>query len=237
MTDDDLKMDKDLSMEEYKALRSEGLRSAGIIANTVWLGTTQFALTIIGAATYAQKVLFNPIMLPIFLILLCLESIAATFMFLSDFEKYVRVGRYIREEIETKYPVMHWEHWIQSKRSVVFPIISIIILQLPFLASIVFLLGWRLDIDNQSRLEIDNHLNHDFQSLLIAVDWRSVLVLLIITDLLTVLHLLLKIRQESQPIYAVQSSCESLLVAVTRTSTLIILIVTISTIVLCLLDR
>lgn len=202
MTDDDPTTNNDLRserlrMEEYKALRAEGLRSAGIIANTVWLGTTQFALTIGVAATCVQKGVLTPdILLLMFLIVLSIESLAGTFMFLSELGKYVRVGSYIRENIEKAYPVMGWESWIQSKRSIVFPIFSIIILQFPFLASAVFLLGWPLHID----FLIKNHLNHNLQFLLFANFWQSLLVVFIIIDLGAIWWMLWQIRQEGQEV-------------------------------------
>jgi hypothetical protein len=195
MTDDNEQRSELLRMEEYKALRAEGLRSAGIIANTVWLGTAQFALTIGVAATCVQKGVLTPdILLLMFLVVLSIESAAGTFMFLSELRKYVRVGSYIRENIEKVYPVMGWESWIQSKRSIGFPIFSIIILQFPFLASVVYLLGWPLHID----FLINNHLSHDFQSLLVAINWQSLLVVLITADLAAILLMLWQIRQEGQ---------------------------------------
>jgi hypothetical protein len=196
MIDDDPTTDKDLRseqlqlhMEEYKALRAEGLRSAGIIANTVWLGTAQFAITIVGAATYAQKAFSTPIMLPIFLILLSLESMAASFMFLAEFGKYVRVGHYIRVKIEKKYPVMEWEHWIQSKRSIIFPIFSITILQLPFLASTCFLylssdrnydfFGWPPDTVFwvKHHLNLNQEVCHSLVFVLICIDFFPILIM------------------------------------------------------------
>jgi hypothetical protein len=200
-TDNDLRNDirlEQFRMQEYNALRAEGLRSAGIIANTVWLGTTQFAVTIGVAATSANKVhesVFNSnMLLLVFLTILSVESIAATAMFLSNLGKYVRVGCYIREEIETKYPVMHWEQWIQSKRSIAFPIVSIIILQFPFLASIAFLLAWKLDIDFLT----DSHLNHNFQSLLVGINWTSILIFSLIGDLVAIFYKLWQIREDGK---------------------------------------
>lgn len=175
-----------LQMEEYKALRAESLRSAGIIANTVWLGTAQFAFTIGVAATcFKKEGVDSDILLLVLLIVLSIESAAGTFMFLSELRKYVRVGSYIRENIEKVYPVMGWESWIQSKRSIGFPILSIIILQFPFLASTVFLLRWPLYID----FLIKNNLNNNFQCLLSA---------LVIADVYAIFYMLWQIRQEGQ---------------------------------------
>lgn len=128
-----------LCLEEYKALRAESLRCAGIIANTVWLGITQFAITIVAAASFGKD---NVVIRFTFLVLLSVESLAASAMFLSELWKYARIGRYIREKIEKTYiekeddpsvktKPMFWENWIKHKRARLLYHISIIILQLP----------------------------------------------------------------------------------------------------------
>jgi hypothetical protein len=148
-----------LSIEEYKALRAESLRCAGIISNTVWLGITQFAVTI-GAWEIVIKdnIEFR---LPLFSLLM-LESLAATCMYLSELFKYVRVGYYISENIEKHFfmtandkHIIHqplfWENSIKTKRAYLIYWASLFILQMPFailgcfgiLALIVNFISWQ----------------------------------------------------------------------------------------------
>jgi hypothetical protein len=197
MTHDDDQRSERLRMEEYKALRAEGLRSAGIIANTVWLGTAQFALTIGVAATcFKKEGVDSYILLLVFLIVLSIESAAGTFMFLSELGKYVRVGSYIRENIEKVYPgVMGWESWIQPKRSIGFPILSIIILQFPFLCPAILLALSSYHIsDFAGWPEMDIFVRKYFNTCLS----KSLLVFLIVIDLAAISSMLLQIKQEGQ---------------------------------------
>lgn len=135
---------RQLILEEYKALRAESLRCAQTVATTVWVGVTGFLVTIGAAIAAARYVQNYEYLLLVTLILLVLQSLAASLMFLSDYWRFVRVGIYLRTKIEKQFEIdapnrevwrpINWEHWIQGKRRAVwFPIASIFVLQLPAL--------------------------------------------------------------------------------------------------------
>lgn len=140
-----------ICIEEYKALRAESLRCGGIISNTIWIGVTQYAITCISVLALNIKIYTFPLLI----ILLTLESISATVMFLSEVFKYSRIGRYLRCKIEKSFIIsnfselifrepMGWEHWIQDKRSKTFYAVSLIILQLP-----VIILMFTVPVSNE----------------------------------------------------------------------------------------
>ena len=131
-----------LVLEEYKALRAEILRCAGVISNTVWLGTSAFAVTIAaGLALDGDKAAG----VYWILIALSIQSASATGMFLQELTKYARAGRYIREKIEHHFSEvarvlnnrrafehpLQWERWISHRRPWIYYLVSIIVLQLP----------------------------------------------------------------------------------------------------------
>ena len=130
-----------LALEEYRALRAESLRCAGLTTNTVWLGTTQFAVTIAAIAAMPAASRTEDTVLLGFVVL-CVEAIAASILFLGEAWKYVRVGRFIREKSE-KWAADHvkderikgmplgWETWIRERRTRYLYGASIVILQLP----------------------------------------------------------------------------------------------------------
>lgn len=136
-----------LILEEYRALRAESLRCAGIISNTIWVGITQYAATCIAVLALKSKFEFAPLLL---IILLMLESLASTSMYLSEIFKYSRIGRYIREKIESSFATdnsltiqelpISWEHWILDKRSKLFYILSLFTLQVPILTCFFLLI-------------------------------------------------------------------------------------------------
>lgn len=150
-------------MEEYKALRAESLRCAGIISNVVWIGITQFAFTLAAAINLSK----DSSVRILFLMLLSLESIAATSMYLSELWKYARIGRYIREKIESQYkstrdfkfedsPIC-WENWIKhtAGRSKSFTLISVFILQIPIVICISTIINYICPSFNELFPEID----------------------------------------------------------------------------------
>jgi hypothetical protein len=110
------------------------------VSNTVWLGVTQFVVTIGAAAAFAKD---NVNLRLLVLVLLYLLSLTASAMFLAELWKYARVGRYIREKIEKRLTVgvmeedvynrpMFWENWIKSRRAGKIYLVSLAILQLPY---------------------------------------------------------------------------------------------------------
>jgi hypothetical protein len=199
-------------MEEYKALRAESIRCAGIISNTVWIGIAQFALTIAAAIASGKDSSGARL---VFLILLSLESIAATSMYLSELWKYVRIGRYIRGKVESQYEriqgfngknikafdhenvPMFWEHWINSRvagRSKSFTLVSLFILQIPIIVCVATIVEYffpPVDIffPELAFLVSDN-----------ILPWRSLLLLITIVaiDLSIVFRLLWKIKGDSE---------------------------------------
>jgi hypothetical protein len=199
-------------MEEYKALRAESIRCAGIISNTVWIGIAQFALTI--AASIASGKSSSGTRL-LFLILLSLESIAATSMYLSELWKYVRIGRYIRGKIESQYEKiqdfndknikafdhenvpMFWEHWINSRvagRSKSFTLVSLFILQIPIMVCIATIFEYFFPPFDALFPELDSLVSGN------VLPWRSLLLLITMTviDLSIVFRLIWKIKGDSE---------------------------------------
>jgi hypothetical protein len=199
-------------MEEYKALRAESIRCAGIISNTVWIGIAQFALTIAAAIVSGKNTAGTPL---VFLILLSLESIAATSMYLSELWKYVRIGRYIRGKIESQYEIMQgfdnknikafdhknvpmfWEHWINSSvagRSKSFTLVSLFILQIPIIVCIATIVEYFLSPFDTFFPELASLVSGS------VLPWRSLLLLITMTviDLSIVFRLLWKIKGDSE---------------------------------------
>lgn len=139
-----------LAIEEYKALREESLRSAQFISNTVWIGLSGYLLGITSFLfTINIDEKLRTSIYSITLIVLIIESIAASSMYLSEVFKYVRVGSYIRDKkeklynkhIKMKVYAMNWESYIKNKRSNLFYIISLSILQLPVIFTILILIN------------------------------------------------------------------------------------------------
>lgn len=137
-----------MCLEEYKALRSESQRCAQIFSNTIWIGISGFIITIgVSASVLKEHAGF----LPFALLLLSLQAFAASVMFLSELWKYVRIGVYIRDKIETHFlpqqaPInvseapMYWEHWLTDKHEKLSYLISLSMLQLPVLFIVYLLL-------------------------------------------------------------------------------------------------
>lgn len=186
-----------ICIEEYKALRSESLRCGGIISNTIWVGVTQYAITCISVLALNIKIYTFPLLI----VLLILESISATVMFLSEVFKYSRIGRYLRCKIEKSFIIydfrelifrepMGWEHWIQDKRSRTFYAVSLIILQSPV---IVFL--FTLSVSNEIGL---------FDALFVSKNYifnisiLMFIILLLIIDLSAVIIISIRIIQENR---------------------------------------
>jgi hypothetical protein len=189
-------------MEEYKALRTETIRCAGIISNAVWIGITQFTLTVAAATNFAKD---SPELRLLFLILISIQAIAATSMFLSELWKYARIGRYIREKIESEHKIsgafdflnspMSWEAWINSKhagRSRVFTLVSLFILQIPIIICSATILAYFFPPVRQWLPELASIVPNN------AINWRSLLLLILITvvDLLIVFRMRWKIDRE-----------------------------------------
>lgn len=134
-----------LCLEEYKVLRAESVRCMQLISNTIWIGLSGYVITL-GAMAAVLKL--YPGFLPLVLILLAMQALSASVMFLAEVRKYARVGLYIREKIEkaflpadvtdiTKIPLC-WEHWLSEpgNRTRLFYAVSLMVLQLPVLGII-----------------------------------------------------------------------------------------------------
>jgi len=190
-----------LCIEEYKVLRDESLRCAGIMANTIWIGTTQFVATVGVAAHYTTG---KPFLQLVFLVLLCLESTAASVMFLSELWKYARVGRYIREKVEKLFvpgdigdvfsQPMYWVNWIKTHRSRLFYVFTLIFLQLPiFIAFIILVVSpstklceWIPEIGGRSFI------------LGISFCWRLLLWILVIIDVIIIFKMGWRVKNEGK---------------------------------------
>jgi hypothetical protein len=143
----DIKYFDTLLLEEYKALRAESLRCAGFISNAIWLGITQFPITISTWALVKSKIDLSYYLLFIFILL---QSLLASIILLSELWKYARVGHYIRDKIEKYYinlninskinhVPLYWESWIRKRRANFYYEVSLFILQIPILLSLLYL--------------------------------------------------------------------------------------------------
>lgn len=144
----------EIVLEEFKALKQESLRLNQDIATIIWIGLSGFIATIGASLVFFNS--YNNIgdFLPWIILILCLQSLAASAMFSFEIQRYARVGKYIRIKIEkfffskdnsdlSKKP-LYWEHWIYNKHSRWFYIISAIILQLPIIITASLLLPEKL---------------------------------------------------------------------------------------------
>jgi hypothetical protein len=184
-------------IEEYKALRQESLRSSTILSNTVWISISGFLITIGAFANAAKDSSAILAWLPL---LLSIQSISATSMFLSELWKYGRVGVYIKEKIEKSLMSneesgdnpLYWEHWISDKRASGYYLSVLLLLQLPVFAAIFIicfsLFGWTF----YSQISvIANNVTSDF---FIKISTIAV----VIFDILFTIHLLLKIIKQNK---------------------------------------
>jgi hypothetical protein len=185
---------KDYVLEEYRALREESLRSTSIISNTIWISTSTLVVTIGGGITILQE---HQNLGSLFLILVSIQSFAGSVMFLSELWKYVRVGYYIRTEIETKFQELskeeerkspiHWEHWIEQRRATFYYLISLFVLLSP---ALIILCLWFLAL-------IDSNSPYDLLKWLIYIKNDSVLFIGILVisglNLIFACYMLLKI--------------------------------------------
>ena len=141
-------------LEEFKALKQESLRLNQDIATIIWIGLSGFIATIGASLVFFNS--YNNIgdSLPWIILILCLQSFAASAMFSFEIQRYARVGKYIRIKIEKSFfskdnsdlfkKPLYWEHWIYNKHSTWFYIISTIILQLPIIITLSLLLPEKL---------------------------------------------------------------------------------------------
>jgi len=189
-----------ICLEEYRVLRDEGLRSAQIISTTVWIGISGFVVTVgVGAAIYREK----PIVLPVIILLLFVQALASSVMFLSETWKYARVGKYIRNKIEKLFfstdspnemnSPLYWEHWIADKRINWFYYLSLFVLQLPVLVTSLALIGklFQKDYPNLWLSEI-GHCVGDKAYLM------AFIIGIVVIDIITVLFIGCKLIQEKK---------------------------------------
>lgn len=170
-----------IMLEEYKALRNESLRSAQILSNTVWIAVSGFIITIGVFANAAKSI---PSIVKYLPLLLCIQSLSATSMFLSETLKYARVGTYIREKIEKSLiqanhdnavdeNPMFWEHWITNKRVTLYYLSVIGLLQFPVFGSLLifvsYLSGWNISPD-MSKVTICDRFNFITTILIVIID-------------------------------------------------------------------
>jgi len=150
-------------VEEFKALRAESVRCAGTIATSPWLGLSGFLFTIAAAATVSKEALSTATLksldndhaqwlatsVTLLLLILALQALAITSMFLSEVYKYARISVYIRERIEPilvvaghprPLPLLSWENWITDKKAGFLYFGAAGILQLPILLALVMVL-------------------------------------------------------------------------------------------------
>lgn len=141
----------EVRLSEYKALRDESLRCAQLLSNILWVAITGYAVTLGAGAAFLGKgdadnrQVLVEFLVPAFALLLCVESIAISAIYLSELWKYIRVGAYIRDHIEpyfrnrfsaaTGSPPMNWENWIRSHRARAIYLGSLTFLQLPILVT------------------------------------------------------------------------------------------------------
>jgi hypothetical protein len=135
---------------EYDALRNESLRCAQLISNSVWIGVTGFGLVIAAGASLLDKVptISGALLASIVLIILCIQSIAISVIYLSELWKYIRVGYFLQTKIEPMFEIQigaesqskHWEQWVKDHRASPLYLISIIFLQIPIILTLVLLI-------------------------------------------------------------------------------------------------
>lgn len=190
-------------MEEYKALRAESLRCAGTTSNTLWLGITQFSLTLGAWAIFARDSI--EFYLPL-LIILEIESLAASCIYLGELWKYARVGHYIREKIENQILIydtnndirkrpLFWENWIINRRVKWIYVFSLAILQIPFLISLT---GFALFVSINFCSE--PFMNLAFLIILLSMDpfpflWAIFLIIFTSVDALMVIYMINMIKR------------------------------------------
>ena len=132
-------------LAEYQSLRSESIQIGQVISTTLWVAVSSYGVT--GSAGLAI-LKYLPNMLTILLGLLCVQSLAASLMFLANIFKYVRIGSYIRKHVESRLiqetgdRLLNWEGWVEKRRPKWYYVVSFLILQSPiFCAICVPLLG------------------------------------------------------------------------------------------------
>lgn len=144
-------------LAEYKALRDESLRCAQLLSNAVWTAVTGFGLTAGIGAAFVGKVseTRSRLILPGVVILLCIQAIAISTIYLSELWKYIRVGYYLRTRVEAHFVAanqgveapMYWEHWIENQRARWLYLASLTFLQFPIGLSVaaggVALWSWK----------------------------------------------------------------------------------------------
>jgi hypothetical protein len=140
MGDTDLSVFQKLALEEYKALRAESLALNTALSTTLWVSLVAMAASVWGFFSINDiEVACRAVWL---VLLLNVESIAATVTFLSYSWKYIRAGAYIRLRIEPSLATgsdrpLQWEETIDSPpaRASEFYYVSVVLLQLPILVS------------------------------------------------------------------------------------------------------
>ncbi len=100
--------------------------------------------------------------MPAILGLLCLEAMAISSMYLSELWKYIRVGAYIREELQLP---TGWERWIERHRAYELYVGSLTLLQLPVLVTVaagaLSVVGTKVAPESGSLLEWAGWLTRD----------------------------------------------------------------------------
>ncbi len=181
-------------LEEYRALRAESLQCAQIATNTTWIGFSAFVVTVGGAAAVVDKVHAAA---GVAALLVLVQSVVASVVYLSELWKYARIGRYIRYKLESplisadhpEASPLFWEHWIANQRASWVYVFSLATLQLPVLSFLLVELlqrvRWTAAAVNpvQEALEIHSTL------------WP--LWAVAVVDVVTVLYLGLKLTREA----------------------------------------
>lgn len=127
-------------LAEFKALRDESLRCTQMLSNAVWVAVTGYAATVGIAATFlgrssvAGSQICVDMLMQTTIALLCVEAMAISVMYLSELWKYIRIGYYIRKELQLP---MNWEKWIQDHRAYELYFGSLVFLQLPIIITVL----------------------------------------------------------------------------------------------------
>lgn len=146
-----------LALAEYSALRNESLQCSEMIGHAVWIGLTGFIVTVGGTAAALGQIDNATVWLWLMdeakvsfavLVVLMLQSIAATAHLVSQLFRFLRIGVYLREHYEEPLAPSganasaitlirpQWERHIVGQRSISFYVVSIGILQLPLIPAI-----------------------------------------------------------------------------------------------------
>jgi hypothetical protein len=137
-------------LEEYKALRQESLSLVTAQGTTVWAGVVAFVLTLGSFISTLGRTEIKPetwqLMGATLAIVLVVQSMAASVIYLGLVWKYVRVGIYIAGRLEAWFAAkelvepLFWEHWIRSVRARASYYLSLTLLQAP----VVCIVGLKL---------------------------------------------------------------------------------------------